>query len=101
GFLPGAMARNLGSIPAAAHAAPFALAGAGGVLEDPAALRVVANPQPSRIALDQLAGDGFREPCDRAVNGIALVAVIQGYAVRRRDQLVDVVSAQRPVALIP
>src|SRR5712692_8076327 len=40
GLHTGAVAGDLGPVAAAAHAAPFALAGARGVLEDPPTLRV-------------------------------------------------------------
>jgi len=77
----------------AAHAAPLALPGSGCVLEDPVALRVFTDPQPRRIALDQLAGDRLGQPGDRAVDGISLVTVIERYAVGRGHQFIDVVGA--------
>src|SRR3989440_12941542 len=72
-LLPGAMPGDLRPVAAAAHAAPLALPGSRGVLEDSMALRVFADPQPRRIALDQLAGDRLGEAGDRAVDGISLV----------------------------
>src|SRR5260370_30451702 len=93
------MSGDFGPVPAAAHAAPLAFPGSRGVLEDPVALRVLANPQPRRIALDQLAGKRLGEPGDGAVNRVALVAVVERDAVGRWNQLIDVVGAQRPVAV--
>src|SRR5437763_8347243 len=72
-LLAGAMPSHLCPVTAAAHAAPLALPGSRGVLEDPVALRVFADPQPRCIALDQLAGDRFGEAGDPPVDGIALV----------------------------
>src|SRR2546430_13706244 len=92
-LLAGAMPGNLRAVAAAAHAAPLALPGSRGVLEDPMALRVFADPQPRRVGLDQLAGDRLGEAGDRAVGGISLVTVVQRYAIGRRNQLVDVVGA--------
>src|SRR5712692_10309148 len=97
GFLAGAMPGDFRPVAAAAHAAPLALPGAGGVLEDPVALRVLADPQPRGIALDQLAGERFREPGNGAVNRVSLVTVVERDAVGRRNQLIDVVRPQRPV----
>src|SRR5256714_9320655 len=94
------MARDLGAIAAAAHAAPLALASPGGVLEDPPALRVFADPQPFGVALDQLSGNRLGQPGDGTVYGVALVPVVQRHAVGRRNELIDVVRAQRPVDLI-
>src|SRR5437016_6822335 len=45
-LLAGAMPGNLCAVTAAAHAAPLAPPGSRGVLEDPATLRVFADPQP-------------------------------------------------------
>src|ERR1700704_2757268 len=99
GLLAGAMPGDLGPVAAALHAAPLALSGSRGVLEDPVTLRVLADPQPRRIALDQLAGDRLGESGNRAVNRVSLVTVIERYAVGRRNQFIDVVGAQRPVDL--
>src|SRR5438132_203135 len=98
-FLPGAVPGDLRPVAAAAHAAPLALAGSRGVFEDPVALRVLTDPQPRRIALDQLAGDRLGEAGNRAVHRVSLVAMVERDAVGPRDELVDVVGAQRPVDL--
>src|SRR5438105_447049 len=99
GLHSGAVAGHLGPVAAAAHAAPFALAGARGVLEDPMALRVLADAQPLGVALNQLASDRLNQPGYGAVNRVPLVTVVERDAVGRRDELVDVVGAQRPVDL--
>src|SRR6266851_4603574 len=91
------MPGDFGPVPAAAHAAPLAFSGSRGVLEDPVALRVLADPEPRGIAHDQLAGECLGEPGDGAVNRVALVAVVERDTVGRRNQLIDVVGAQGPV----
>src|SRR2546425_11820845 len=98
-FLASAMPGNLGPVAAAAHAAPLALPGSRRVLEDPVALRVFTDPQPRRIALDQLAGDRLGEPRNRTINRVSLVTVVERHAVGRWNELIDVVGAQRPVDL--
>src|SRR5205823_5168858 len=98
-LLAGAMPGHLRPVAAAAHTAPLSLPGSRGVLEDPVALRIFTDPQPRRIALDQLAGDRLGQPGDRAVDGISLVTMIERYAVRRGHEFVDVVGAQRPIDL--
>src|ERR1700736_645493 len=97
GSLARAMPGHFRPVAAAAHAAPLALAGPRGVLEDPVALWVLADPQPRGIALDQLPGDRLREPGNRAVNRVPLVTVVERDAGGRRNQLIDVVRPQRPV----
>src|ERR1700737_2042280 len=97
GFLARAMPGDFRPVAAAAHAAPLAFPGSGSVLEDPVALRVLADPQPRGIALDQLAGERLGEPGNGTVNRVSLVTVVERDAVGRRNQLIDVVRPQRPV----
>src|SRR5207237_8449059 len=94
------MPGHLGAVAAAAHAAPLSLAGSRGVLEDPPALHVFADAQPRGFALNQLTGDRLDQPRKRAVDRVALVPVVEGDAVRRRDQLINVVRPKRAVDLI-
>jgi hypothetical protein len=69
------VARGLRTVAARGHAAPAPATGRRGIVEDPSAAIVRAHPEPVRTTVRDLAHDGLRDPRERIVDRVALVAV--------------------------